>query len=437
MSELEKGIAEYAADNTVRLHMPGHKGRKPGGILPEELYAYDVTELPFSDELFEADGGIDVVEKELSRLFGSGATLMSPFGATSCIQTMVSTVAAKGKIALPRNMHYSAFNAIGLANAREVILPVEKSEKTPAGILSPEVVEQAFKSDSDIATLFITSVDYYGYIADISRYSSLCKKYCKLLIVDNSHGAHLEFLKGYDHPIKLGADVVCDSIHKTIPAMTGSALLHFADPSLAAEGKKRMKRICSSSPSYPIMLSISAAAKWLGNEGKDAYELLAKRVSGIKTKLKKFGYDILEGEPCRLYVCGGKTSLSGDDILEALRLKGCVAEFADENGALLMFTPMNTERDLLRTEDALLSISQNNNLLPKSGYCDIIPQRAMSISEAMAAACECLAPEKCIGRIAAECIGRYPPGLPQIIIGEYIEYLPRGINMKNILVVVE
>ena len=134
MSKLEKGIAEYAAGDAVRLHMPGHKGKKPCGILPEELYSCDITELSFSDELFEADGAIESVERKLSQLFGSGATMMSPFGATSCIQTMLSLVAAKGKIALPRNMHYSAFNAIGLANADEVILSVEESEKTPAGI---------------------------------------------------------------------------------------------------------------------------------------------------------------------------------------------------------------------------------------------------------------------------------------------------------------
>lgn len=437
MSELEKSILEYGKSDAVRLHMPGHKGRKPCGILPDELYAYDITELSFSDELFEANDGIAQAEKRLSSLFGSGATVMSPFGATSCIQTMVSLAASRGKILLPRNMHYSVFNAIGILGAEEIILPVEESEKTPAGILSLEAVEEAFKTDSSISALFVTSVDYYGCIADIDGYARLCKKYCKLLLVDNSHGAHFKFLSDFKHPLELEADMVCDSIHKTVPAMTGSALLHFASPLLETEGKKHMKRICSSSPSYPIMLSICAVADWLSEKAEQEYATLCERLSRLKYELKEYGYSVSDGDPCRLYVCGGNIGISGSELSEILAENGCIPEFADRNGVLLMFTPMNSAEDIARVSQALMSVPVKNIHLSNLPYCDIIPQRALSVSEAVRARCECVDATESIGRIAAECIGRYPPGLPQIISGEYIEALPQGVNVKNILVVAE
>ena len=120
MSDLERAAKEYARSAKARFHMPGHKGRKPYGVLPEELYALDITELGFSDELFEPSGAIAELEAEAARVFGSGAALISPFGATSCIRTMADM--AGGKVLIPRNSHYSVFNAAGLAGAEVVVL---------------------------------------------------------------------------------------------------------------------------------------------------------------------------------------------------------------------------------------------------------------------------------------------------------------------------
>ena len=437
MSELERVLKEHAAGSFASFHMPGHKGRRPDGILPPELYGFDVTELPFSDELFEADGAIAQLEADAARLFGSGATLISPFGATSCIQVMTEIAAAKGRLLIPRNSHYSVFNAVGLCGAEATLLSAEPSEKTPAGVITPEAVEAAFKSEPDISALFLTSVDYYGYVADTEAFAALCKKYCKLLIIDNSHGSHLRFIDGAKHPLACGADMVCDSIHKTMPAMTGSALLHFADASLAAEGKKRMKRFCSSSPSYPIMLSIAAALGWAAEEGGKAYNTLAERLGRLKDDFEAYGFAVMRGEPCRLYVTGGKTGFSGADISARLAEFGCVPEFADESGALLMFSPMNTEEEISRLTGVFVTVEKKEPLLPKPQKRDIIPRRAMSISEAFRAGSECVPLAESVGRIAAECIGVYPPGLPSVITGEYIDALPDGIGMKRVLVVKE
>ena len=435
MSELERALKEHALGSFASFHMPGHKGVRPDGVLPPELYGFDVTELPFSDELFEADGAIAQLEADAARLFGSGATLISPFGATSCIQTMVSM--SGGRLLIPRNSHYSVFNAVGLCGAEATLLAPEPSEKTPAGVVTPEAVEAAFKSDPDLTALLLTSVDYYGYVADSEAFAALCKKYCKLLIVDNSHGSHLRFIDGAKHPLECGADMVCDSIHKTLPAMTGSALLHFADGSLAAEGKKRMKRFCSSSPSYPLMLSIAASLGWAAEEGEKAYNALAERLGRLKADLEAYGFSVTRGEPCRLYVTGGETGLSGAEISARLAEFGCVPEFADEDGALLIFSPMNTEEELSRLTGVFIGAERRKPLLPKPLKSDIIPRRAMSISEAFRAECECVPLSDSAGRIAAECIGVYPPGLPSVITGEYIGALPDGVNMKRVLVVKE
>ena len=437
MYELERALKEHAERVSASFHMPGHKGRKPDGVLPRELYGLDLTELPFSDELFEADGAIAQLEAEASRLFGSGATLISPFGATSCIQTMTALAAARGKLLVPRNSHYSVFNSVGLCGAEAVVLPAEPSGATPAGVVSPEAVEAAFDADPALSALLLTSVDYYGYVADVAAFAEICRKHKKLLLIDNSHGSHLRFTEGRKHPLECGADIVCDSIHKTLPAMTGSALLHFADTALAASGKKLMKRFCSSSPSYPIMLSIAAALGWAEDEGERAYNALAERIGRLKNDIEAYGFAVSRGEPCRLYVTGGETGLTGAEISARLERFGCVPEFTDENGALLMFTPMNTEEELSRLTGVFVTAEKKKHLLPKRSRRDIIPRRAMSVAEAFRAECECVPAEESLGRIATECIGAYPPGLPSVIPGEYIGALPAGLNMKRILVVKE
>lgn len=435
MSELERAAAEYASRGLARFHMPGHKGRKPEGVLPAELYALDITELGFSDELFEADGAIAELEAEASRVFGSGATLISPFGATSCIQTMADM--SGGRLLIPRNSHYSVFNAVANANAEAALLAPEPCEGTPAGAVTPAAVEAAFAADPGLTALLLTSVDYYGYAADVAAFAALCRKYNKLLLVDNSHGAHLRFIDGAEHPLAAGADIVCDSIHKTLPAMTGSALLHFADASRAEEGKKLMKRRCSSSPSYPVMLSVAAALSWAREEGRTAFNALAERLGRLKSDLEAYGFRVLRGEPCRLYITGGETGLSGAEISARLAEFGCVPEFADEDGALFMFSPMNTEEELSRLTGVFIGAEKKNTRLQKRDRRDIIPRRAMSIAEAARAPRECVPLAESEGRIAAECIGVYPPGLPCVITGEYIGRLPDGINMKRVLVVKE
>lgn len=435
MSELERALKEHAGGSFASFHMPGHKGVKPDGVLPPELYGLDVTELPFSDELFEADGAIAQLEAEASRLFGSGATLISPFGATSCLQTMVDM--SGGRLLIPRNSHYSVFNAVGLCGAEATLLDPEPSEKTPAGVITPEAAEAAFAADPALTALLITSVDYYGYVADVAAFAAVCKKHRKLLLADDSHGSHLRFIDGAKHPLECGADMVCDSIHKTLPAMTGSALLHFADASLAAEGKKRMKRFCSSSPSYPIMLSIAAALAWAAEEGEKAYNALAERLGRLKKDIEDYGYSVTRGEPCRLYVTGGSTGLSGAEISARLARFGCVPEFADESGALLMFSPMNTEEELSRLTGVFIGAEKKKPLLPKPKERGIISRREMSIADAFRAECECVPLAESVGRIAAECIGVYPPGLPSVVTGERIETIPDGVNMKRVLVVKE
>ena len=176
MSELERAIKEHAEGSFASFSMPGHKGRRPDGVLPFELYGLDVTELPFSDELFEADGAIAQLEADAARLFGSGATLISPFGATSCIQTMTAIAAAKGSLLIPRNSHYSVFNAVGLCGAEAVLIAPEPSEATPAGVITPEAVEAAFKAGAGISAPSLTSVDYYGYVADVAAFAEICSE---------------------------------------------------------------------------------------------------------------------------------------------------------------------------------------------------------------------------------------------------------------------
>ena len=241
----------YAASGTVRCHMPGHKGRLPA--LGSEL---DITEISGADSLFEASGIIRESERGMSSLYGTADTFYSAGGSTLCIQAMLAAMKQEGRtVVAARNVHRAFLNAAALLGLDVKWVMPDYTDGILSGTLSPGDIERAL-ADTSNACVYLTSPDYTGRMADIRAVSAICRRYGAPLLADNAHGAHLRFMPTDCHPITLGADMCCDSAHKTLPALTGAAMLHTSSERYAGVLRQCMSLFASTSPSYPIMASL-------------------------------------------------------------------------------------------------------------------------------------------------------------------------------------
>ncbi|MEG2039206.1 MAG: DegT/DnrJ/EryC1/StrS family aminotransferase, partial [Oscillospiraceae bacterium] len=285
---LRKAVEEYLEYDFSRLHMPGHKGVAPSAI---DLGAmYDITEFEGSDSLYAPTGCILELEKRFSELYCTETSLLSAGGSTLCIQAMLALVAKPDcTLIAGRNIHISAVNAMALLGINPYWVYPEKCDNDPLiGRISPAAIQAALEKNPDAVGVYITSPDYFGVISDIKAISLICERYSVPLLVDNAHGAHLAFLKPRLHPIRLGASMCCDSLHKTLPVLTGGALLHILDKRFAGDAKRCMSIFGSTSPSYLIMLSADNCMGLLEQDLPLLLELTVARVQALQqTALNK------------------------------------------------------------------------------------------------------------------------------------------------------
>ena len=222
-------VRNYSARNALRLHMPGHKGTGPLGF--EDL---DITEIDGADSLYEAAGIIRESEKNASSLYGC-ATFYSTEGSSQCIRAMLYLAmlraqeqGKKPKIAAGRNAHKTFLSAAALLDLDVTwICPPEQTSYLSCKPTAEQIGE-LLSFDKEITAVYLTSPDYLGNLADVRGIAEVCRRHGVLLLVDNAHGAYLAFLNESLHPIALGADMCCDSAHKTLPALTGGAYLHLS-----------------------------------------------------------------------------------------------------------------------------------------------------------------------------------------------------------------
>ena len=225
-------IRNYAARNPVRLHMPGHKGRELLGC-----EALDITEIPGADELYVADGIIGESEQNAAGLFGTGATLYSTEGSSQCIRAMVYLAALNARdahtrnpyILATRNAHKTFLYALALTDLDvRWLVSAETDSLCACHITATDVAHALREAPEPPAAVYVTSPDYLGNLLPVREIAEVCHAAGVPLLVDNAHGAYLRFLPEDRHPISLGADLCCDSAHKTLPALTGPAYLRCA-----------------------------------------------------------------------------------------------------------------------------------------------------------------------------------------------------------------
>lgn len=413
-------LKSYQEKSPVRMHMPGHKG---AGILGFE--GMDLTEISGADELFAADGIIKESEQNASNLFGC-PTYYSTQGSTLCIQTMCTILCQdakskgkKPKILAGRNAHRSFIHASALLDF-DIVWLYGNSDYLSCKI-STETLEKEIVENNPTA-VYLTNPDYLGNLLDIKSLALICKKHDVLLAIDNAHGAYLRFLEPSLHPIDLGADLCCDSAHKTLPVLTGGAYLHLSD-SLNQVWKNDVKHFMeyfsSTSPSYLIMASLDATNEVLDTTFKKSLSECIQRVDVLKNALIQHGYTILSGEPMKITISTKEFGYTGNEIANLLMESDIYPEFYDSDYIVLMPSPYNTKDDLKRLETCLCKIERKSvvfNSFPKLERA----RKVMNVRQALFAPSKMIEVSKSLGQVCSSVSVSCPPAILPVIPGEVI-----------------
>ena len=413
-------LKSYQEKSPVRMHMPGHKG---AGILGFE--GMDLTEIYGADELFAAEGIIKESEQNASSLFGC-PTYYSTQGSTLCIQTMCTILCQdakskdkKPKILAGRNAHRSFIHAAALLDF-DIAWLYGNSDYLSCKIHAEDLKKAIIESLP--TAVYLTNPDYLGNLLDIQSLANVCKKHNVLLAIDNAHGAYLRFLESSLHPIDLGADLCCDSAHKTLPVLTGGAYLHLSD-SLNQVWKNDVKHFMeyfsSTSPSYLIMASLDAANEVLDTTFKKSLSECIQRVDGLKNTLTQHGYTILSGEPMKITISTKEFGYTGNEIANLLMECDIYPEFYDSDYIVLMPSPYNTKDDFERLQKCLCGIDRKPILINKPPKLEQ-SKKAMNVRQALFSSSITLDVSKSLGQVCSSVTVSCPPAILPVIPGEVI-----------------
>ena len=411
-------IDGYIKSNTVRFHMPGHKG-------VGHIEQYDITEISGADVLYSAEGIIEESENNVSALFGTAHTFYSAEGSTLAIKAML-TLVSKGKsktILAARNVHKAFIYGCALLDLRvEWLYPESFSHLCACDISAKRVKEKLFEMVEKPCAVYITSPDYLGNLANIKEIASVCKEADVPLIVDNAHGAYLKFLPTSLHPIDLGAAMCADSAHKTLPTLTGGAYLHVSKdyPEFCAGARSALSLFASTSPSYLIMRSLDLCNKYLSESIKSELERAVEQTVTVKEKLKNMGFSIIDGEPLKIVIDAKSKGYSGEDIANILRESFIESEFCDEDVCVLMPSTNSSEKDFERLVAKLEKVPQKEKLNTDTAEVSQRCESAMTVREAIFSEREMIPTENALNRICASPTVSCPPAIPISVSGEII-----------------
>lgn len=398
------------------MHMPGGK-RRFASDLP---YQWDVTEVEGTDDLHDPEGILLEMNRRAAALWGAENSFVTVNGSTGGLLAAVRAT-GEGEILLGRNCHKSVYNAVTLCRRKaHYLLPHE-------GEILPAEVEEALEKHESITTLLITSPTYEGVISDIAAIARICHAHGVTLIVDEAHGAHLGFSFG-ESAVTLGADIVVQSLHKTLPALTQTAVVHCKN-SFAPAMARELAVFESSSPSYILMASADECFAFLGSEaGKKAMEEYKNNLLAVRKKLKNNlkHFRLMESpryDMGKLVILTEGTNFSGKALADALREDYKIeTEMALPRSLTAMTSVCDTEKELNAFADAVLALDgqakpeEAHPLPPPS-----LPQKVCEPFELRGKEGKPCPMEEAIGEISLSYLWAYPPGIPLLVPGERVD----------------
>lgn len=437
---LAERLSRYADSDFCPMHMPGHKRRTDAD--PRLPWRMDVTEIHGFDNLHEPEEILLRMQETAARLFGSSRAFLMVNGSTGGILASVSACTQPGDhILVARNCHKSVYHAIELGSLTPHYLLPETDPRFPfCGSVSPEAVASALKACPSARAAVITSPTYEGILSDIPAIAEICHAHGIPLIVDSAHGAHLGFHPFFpENAVRQGADIVVQSLHKTLPALTQTAVLHVSGALVAPEEIAHQLDIFeTSSPSYILMASMDACLRFLSEEGEARFAAYAQRIRRFESAcaplrrlvpvsalLKKGAPFCADVDPGKLTILTAGVNITGHELMARLREEAQIeCEMALKEEILAMTSVLDPDENFDRLSAALLAIDRTLSPSPVSAAPSVptrVPRRVLPIREAVRAPRKSLPWREAEGCIAADYFWVYPPGIPYVTPGEEID----------------
>ena len=450
----------YSESGYYGFHMPGHKRNASltGVDLPYEI---DITEIPGFDDLHHAEGILKEAQERAAKLYHSEETHYLVNGSTVGILSAILGCTRYGdRILTARNCHKSVYNAVILNHLSPVYVYPEKCREMGLnGRISPESVVEMLERYPDIRAVVITSPTYDGVVSDVRAIAEAVHSRGVPLIVDEAHGAHFGFHPYFpENSCSLGADLVIHSLHKTLPALTQTALLHINGELVDRSNVRRyLHMLQSSSPSYVLMAGIDECVELLWESGGEIFERYADLLGRTRRKLKDLeNLKLFDEEYCDrskiLISCrnlkrkDGREikKYTGKDLYEDLKNKYLLQmEMAAPDYVIAMTSPADTEDGMRRLTEALREIDQslakceeddgklaemnlghgNQQVWTPDEAERIRAESVAGVKSALETGSRKLVSagwDECAGGVALEYAYVYPPGIPLIVPGERI-----------------
>lgn len=441
------GLLKHIEKKPIQFHIPGHK--KGAGTSPEfrefighNALAMDQINIGPLDDLHSPHGIIKEAQELAAEAFGADYTFFSVQGTSGAIMTMVMAVCGPGdKIIVPRNVHKSVMSAIVFSGAVPVFIhpEVDKNLGISHGITT-DSVKKALEQNPDAKGLLVINPTYFGICADLKQIVDLAHSYNIPVLVDEAHGVHIHFHE--DLPLsamQAGADMSATSVHKLGGSMTQSSVLNVKEGLVSAHRVQAiLSMLTTTSTSYLLLASLDTARKHLAIEGHDLIEKAIKLANQTRKEINEIDHLYCVGEeilgtkatfdydPTKLIISVKELGLTGYDVEVWLRENYQIeVELSDLYNILCIITPGDTEYETSILVKALKDLSdhfkhQADQSVKPSVLLPNIPVLALSPRDAFYSETEVVPFEESAGRIIAEFVMVYPPGIPIFIPGEII-----------------
>lgn len=449
-------ITEFIETKPAYFRIPGHRLERGVSTrwtdkVGKEIFAYDVTETPFTDDLHSPEGAILEAEELLQELYEADKSFFLVNGTTCGNEAMLFSAALEGQeVMIARNAHKSAMMGLIISGAKPVyVMPEVLDEWGLQGGIRPEVVRRTFEEHPKCKALFLVSPSYYGIASDLKTLADICHEYGAMLLVDEAHGGHLYFHEELPlGALEQGADMCVQSMHKVTGALTQSSVLHIK--SFIADCERvasNLHIVQSTSPNYLLMTSLDCARYELAMHGEEMMqqalelaEYAREHINGI------FGFQCMMTDVVgkagiagldrtRLVISAKELGLTGFELDELLFKDYEVnMELADYENVLAIVTYANTKEEIERLIEACKSISGKYTVKIESECVQLsfpqLPKQVLTPRQAYFSEAEEISWQQAVGKISAEMIAPYPPGIPIIYPGERItqevwDYLER------------
>ncbi|BBW96850.1 aminotransferase class I/II-fold pyridoxal phosphate-dependent enzyme [Geobacillus sp. FSL W8-0032] len=451
MSQLETplftGLLEHIKKNPVQFHIPGHK--KGAGMDPEfrsfigeNALAMDLINISPLDDLHHPRGMIKRAQELAAEAFGADYTFFSVQGTSGAIMTMVMSVAGPGdKIIVPRNVHKSVMSAIVFSGATPIFIhpEIDKELGISHGI-TPQAVEKALRQHPDAKGVLVINPTYFGIAGDLKKIVDIAHAYGVPVLVDEAHGVHIHFHERLPlSAMQAGADMAATSVHKLGGSLTQSSILNVREGLVSAKHVQAiLSMLTTTSTSYLLLASLDVARKQLATKGRELIDNAIRLADWTRRQINEIPYLYCVGEeilgteavydydPTKLIISVKELGLTGHDAEQWLREAFNIeVELSDLYNILCIITPGDSEREAgllveaLRRLSAQFSHQAEEGVKPKVLLPDI-PALALTPRDAFYAETEVVPFRESAGRIIAEFVMVYPPGIPIFIPGEII-----------------